>query len=487
MSKNKLVIHDGVSYFSENMRKRRNFNKLLYWYIPSDILSLLAGFLIARKLAVISSEIFLHSALYIDPNNDAIQSTQLLTIALGVILWFMHTGHYSVRSNFWLETTKIFNALLFAGMVDGFLQFTIKEDFPRLLMMSGWIISAGITILLRMAVRKMLMRQGLWQVPTLLVGGGTTADDTYAALESDPSLGYKIVERVNNLPLTFLQAGRSWERLCTMYGVDYVVIALDGYELEQADQPIAQIIREAIPFSVSPPRLNLPVLDMVPQYFFNHDVKLLTRNSGLNQPLSRSIKRTFDFVVSLTILTLISPILLTLAILVKLDGGPALYGHSRIGRNKGTFSCLKFRSMVAKNNHQILEDYLARHPEAMEEWQNTQKLKDDPRVTKIGRILRKLSLDELPQLLNVLKGDMSLVGPRPIVDNEVQKYGSDIAYYYLVRPGITGLWQVSGRNDVSYAQRVQMDSWYVRNWSVWHDIVIMCKTIPALFKRSGAY
>src|SRR5262249_45054225 len=114
-------------------------------------------------------------------------------------------------------------------------------------------------------------------------------------------------------------------------------------------------------------------------------------------------------------------------------------------------------------------------------------LRDDPRVTRIGALLRKTSLDELPQLINVLRGDMSIVGPRPIIMAEVKKYDNDIAHYYRVRPGITGLWQVSGRNDVSYSQRVQMDSWYVRNWSLWNDIAIICKTVPAVVKKNGAY
>jgi lipopolysaccharide/colanic/teichoic acid biosynthesis glycosyltransferase len=139
------------------------------------------------------------------------------------------------------------------------------------------------------------------------------------------------------------------------------------------------------------------------------------------------------------------------------------------------------------NSQEVLQKHLQAHPEARIEWDADQKLKNDPRITPIGNFLRSTSLDELPQLINVLRGEMSLVGPRPIVTDEVSKYEHDIAHYYRVRPGITGLWQVSGRNDVSYTQRVQMDSWYVRNWSLWHDIAILCKTLPALLKRSGAY
>jgi undecaprenyl-phosphate galactose phosphotransferase len=135
----------------------------------------------------------------------------------------------------------------------------------------------------------------------------------------------------------------------------------------------------------------------------------------------------------------------------------------------------------------ILKAHLENNPEAAAEWKATQKLVNDPRVTRIGKFLRSTSIDELPQLINVLRGDMSLVGPRPIVRDEVSHYSNDIDYYYRVRPGVTGLWQVSGRSDTTYAERVQLDSWYVRNWSLWHDIAIMLKTFPAVFKRSGAY
>lgn len=134
-----------------------------------------------------------------------------------------------------------------------------------------------------------------------------------------------------------------------------------------------------------------------------------------------------------------------------------------------------------------LKKYLAIHPEAQEEWGRNFKLKDDPRITKIGRFLRKTSLDELPQLWNVLVGDMSLVGPRPIVKDEIVKYGTYINDFYLVPPGITGVWQVSGRSDTTYDERVQMDSWYVHNWSVWIDIVYLVKTVLAVVKGKGAY
>jgi len=150
------------------------------------------------------------------------------------------------------------------------------------------------------------------------------------------------------------------------------------------------------------------------------------------------------------------------------------------------FDCLKFRSMGVDADS-VLRRLLANDPEAADEWAATQKLRDDPRITRIGRFLRASSLDELPQLLNVVRGEMSLVGPRPIVRAEVARYGSNIEHYYAAKPGLTGLWQVSGRSDMSYARRVQLDVWYVRNWSLWHDIAILFKTVPAVCLQRGAH
>ncbi|EFO1682599.1 sugar transferase, partial [Escherichia coli] len=168
------------------------------------------------------------------------------------------------------------------------------------------------------------------------------------------------------------------------------------------------------------------------------------------------------------------------------DGGPAIYGHDRVGINGKTFKCLKFRSMVV-NSKEILDELLKNDPKAKEEWDATFKLKNDPRITKIGAFLRKTSLDELPQLLNVLKGEMSLVGPRPIINAELERYNDQVDYYLLSKPGMTGLWQVSGRSDVDYDTRVYLDAWYVKNWSMWNDIAILLKTVIVVLKKDGAY
>jgi undecaprenyl-phosphate galactose phosphotransferase len=197
-------------------------------------------------------------------------------------------------------------------------------------------------------------------------------------------------------------------------------------------------------------------------------------------------KRLFDTFAALALLLVLSPALLLMAWAIRRDGGPALFAHPRIGKNGKVFNCFKFRTMVVDAEKQ-LEYLLQSQPELREQWQAEQKLHSDPRVSQVGRLLRRTSLDELPQLINVIRGEMSLVGPRPVVRSELPRYGDQVGYYLMVRPGMTGLWQVSGRNDVDYDTRVYLDSWYVKNWSLWHDLVILFKTISVVLTRQGAY
>jgi Undecaprenyl-phosphate galactose phosphotransferase WbaP len=197
-------------------------------------------------------------------------------------------------------------------------------------------------------------------------------------------------------------------------------------------------------------------------------------------------KRAIDIVGASTLLLMLLPIFLTIGVIVSKDGGKVFFGHDRVGRGGRKFRCLKFRSMV-NNADVVLANLLATDPRARDEWNRDFKLKDDVRITRIGRILRKTSLDELPQLWNVLRGDMSLVGPRPIVEKELPRYGTDAPFYLMVKPGMTGLWQVSGRNDVDYATRVSLDVTYVKERSVLLDVSILLRTFKVVFERDGAY
>jgi Undecaprenyl-phosphate galactose phosphotransferase WbaP len=208
---------------------------------------------------------------------------------------------------------------------------------------------------------------------------------------------------------------------------------------------------------------------------------------NLMLPLPRVTKRLMDLIASLVGGILLLPLFFYIAVAVKMSSrGPILYGHDRIGKDGRHFKAWKFRSMF-QDAHLVLEQYLEAHPELREEWERDHKLRYDPRVTRIGRFIRKTSLDELPQVWNVLRGEMSLVGPRPIVTAEIVKYGPYYGLYTMVTPGITGLWQVSGRNNTTYEERVQLDAYYVRNWSPWLDMYLLIRTIRIVLFADGAY
>ena len=197
-------------------------------------------------------------------------------------------------------------------------------------------------------------------------------------------------------------------------------------------------------------------------------------------------KRLFDVLSASALLLLAAPFMFVIYLLVRLDGGPAIFAHRRIGQNGRPFYCLKFRSMFTDSAAR-LETLLNTDAAAREEWARDHKLRLDPRVTPLGRILRASSLDELPQLINIIRGDMSVVGPRPIVHAEVYRYGSKFAHYCRSRPGLTGIWQISGRNNVSYRRRIAMDVLYSRRGSFLLDMKIVCRTVPAVLLSRGSY
>lgn len=215
----------------------------------------------------------------------------------------------------------------------------------------------------------------------------------------------------------------------------------------------------------------------------NNDRRIVSRP----HVVGRASKRAVDIVMATTALVLLSPLMLIVALIVKLsDRGPVFYSHTRIGYGGAAFGCLKFRTMKTDAAAQLAE-LLRANPSARAEWETTRKLKNDPRITAVGDILRKSSIDELPQLINILRGEMSVVGPRPVTAEELARYGEHVTSYMAARPGLTGQWQTSGRNDVSYEYRVALDVQYIRDWSLTRDFIIIAKTVPALFSQRGCY
>ena len=239
--------------------------------------------------------------------------------------------------------------------------------------------------------------------------------------------------------------------------------------------------------SFVPDLFGVPLSNLEMDAMFQERTLLLHVKNNLSQWHNRVLKRGIDVVAGGLILLAGLPFLLLIALAIRLESpGAPVFVHSRVGRGGQMFPCLKFRTMVQESD-KMLAELLARDPAVRNEWETDFKLRNDPRITRIGKFLRQTSLDELPQLINVMVGQMSLVGPRPIIRDEIVKYGPAIDDYYLVRPGLTGLWQVSGRNDLSYKQRVELDSWYVRNWSPWFDLTILFRTVGVVLERKGAY
>lgn len=219
-----------------------------------------------------------------------------------------------------------------------------------------------------------------------------------------------------------------------------------------------------------------------------NDSRIQIRVDARHYAWQRALKRLLDISAALLFFLLFGWLyLLVWLCVLSTTGTPAIYRHKRVGRSGVEFDCLKFRSMVV-NSADVLKEYLANNPEAQAEWERDFKLRADPRITKFGRIIRKTSLDELPQFWNVLRGEMSLVGPRPVVAKELQQYyGNAIGFYLSVKPGITGPWQVGGRNDLDYDQRIRLDVDYAKNWSVTSDLIILLKTVVVVVARRGSY
>ncbi|MFV8908118.1 undecaprenyl-phosphate galactose phosphotransferase WbaP [Serratia fonticola] len=425
-------------------------------------------------------------------------SARLLTHTMLAVLcvgWFwVRLRHYTYRKPFWFELKEVLRTLLIFAILDLALVAFSKWQFSRYVWILTWSLALILLPLSRAITKRILNKAGMWQKHTIIIGSGKNACDAYAALQSEEVLGFAICAFFSNNK----QSGKEflgipiisdelelWEK-CDPESTQFI-IALEFEEHLLRDEWLKKLaIHNCRSVSVIPTLRGVPLYGTDMSFIFSHEVMILRVSNNLAKRTSRFLKRTFDITGSLMIITILSPILIILMYLVSKDGGNAIYGHERIGRDGLKFKCLKFRSMVS-NSQEVLQALLESDVEARAEWEKDFKLKNDPRITKVGQFIRKTSLDELPQLFNVLRGEMSLVGPRPVIEKELERYAGDVDYYLMAKPGMTGLWQVSGRNDVDYDTRVYFDAWYVKNWSLWNDIAILFKTINVVLKRDGAY
>jgi undecaprenyl-phosphate galactose phosphotransferase len=299
--------------------------------------------------------------------------------------------------------------------------------------------------------------------------------------------GYDVELVLNVNEYSVLEIHQKINKIIKENRFDSAVIDFDSNNIFKLSDLVDHIQRNIHKIIILPKISKMPLLNGELINSIHHKGMAFYVRNNLLSPVDKFLKTIFDYTTSLCLILLFSPLLILLYSIVYIStNGHPLFKHRRMGLNGKEFNVYKFRTMYIDADKR-LEELLEDDEECRIEWEKDFKLKDDPRITKIGNFLRKTSLDELPQLINVLQGKMSLIGPRPIIDREIEKYGEYFEYFTAVKPGITGLWQVSGRNDVDYDERVQLDVWYVRNWSISLDIQILLKTVLVVIGRKGSY
>ncbi len=414
--------------------------------------------------------------------------------ALGLLALLTQFQHYSDRRPFWDELSDFLKLVGVLALLDISLTSIMRWNASRIWWATSWASAFFCLVLVRASTRQLLKRMHLWERPTIIIGGGDNAVDAKRALDSHPELGLRVVgfvgaEDKSSTGEAATQprlAQRDMKGLAQRPGIQWV-IALEHAQSDLREHWLRMLAQwGASDISVIPAMRGVPLHGTDMSHFFSHEVAMLRMRNNLRRWPARLTKRVFDTAAAMVLLVLLSPIMLLIALLIRRDGGPAIFAHPRVGKRGRIFNCFKFRTMVVDAEQQ-LEQLLQQSPELRQEWQDERKLRHDPRISAIGRFLRRTSLDELPQLLNVIRGELSLVGPRPVVKPELQRYGDQLGYYLMVRPGMTGLWQVSGRNDLDYDSRVYLDTWYVKNWSLWYDLIIVLKTVKVVLQRTGAY
>lgn len=358
-----------------------------------------------------------------------------------------------------------------------------------------WLASFICLIIVRYLLKRILDERKIFRIPLLIVGAQEEALAFVKSINNDIGMSsYKVVGLISdktpikgleNYPL--LGDFKDIEKIIKTTGVNNVLIAIPYLEQAKMQNIIHRVQPLVKNICIIPNLQAIPMGGADLETFFDEKFMLIKVRNNLARNINKLIKLIFDLIVGLLICILVIPIIIACAIWVKLDSkGPVFYNAKRIGKNGKEFTCYKFRSMYT-NGDELLKQYLAENLVAKKEWDEFQKLHNfDPRVTKAGKIMRKTSLDELPQILNVLKGEMSLVGPRPYLPREKEMMGSFYNIIISTVPGITGYWQVNGRSDVTFEDRLKMDDWYVRNWSVWIDVILLIKTIKVVIFNKGA-
>ncbi len=377
-------------------------------------------------------------------------------------------GLYTKRNDFWEELRRSYMSAFLLLISIVMILFVTKstEEFSRtfyILMFLNllWIMPLG-----RITCKKLLYVSGLWHINAFLVGNAQQVEKLKKDLAINWYLGYQSVDSIKKAKIVFI-ATREMK-------VDILEKLIHKYK-----RCVKEVI--LIPYLHNISFANSEIIDLRigRMSFINIQNQLfITKNIY--------IKKIAEFLLILLMLPVIVIVMLIISIFIKLDSrGSIFFKQKRLGEDGRIFKCYKFRTMY-ENSDAVLSDYLKQNPEEIENYETYHKYKNDPRITNIGALLRQSSLDELPQIINVFKLEMNLIGPRPYMINEEAKIGEDVETILHVKPGLTGLWQISGRNNLDFFERVELDVWYIQNWSLWLDFIIFIKTFVVLITRKGA-
>lgn len=357
----------------------------------------------------------------------------------------------------------------------------------------SWLFSIVAFPMFRALTRNIFQKAAWWGIPVVIFGAGKTGRLMADRLLKKPWLGYKPVLFLDDdrdlgteyAGIPILNGIALGPTIAAEFKIDTAIVAMPGIDRKRLGLIISDYVQAFRHYTLIPDYIGVTNLWMSVKDF--DGVLGLYTVQSLLLPLNHNLKRVFDLTICIIGGLLILPFVIIIALLVKLDSpGPIFYKHHRLGKGGKPFMAWKFRSMVS-NSKEVLQKLLADNPERRSEWEANQKLRDDPRITRMGNFLRRTSLDELPKIWNVLKGEMSLIGPRPIVEDEVEKYAHHYALFASVKPGMSGLWQVSGRSETDYEERIALDILYIQSWSLWLDLYILFKTVGVVIEGKGAY
>ena len=467
--------------------------------IAADITALLVAFLVAY---VIRSEALPHLATLGQPALPL--STQLTSafslIALILIIIFAFEKLYTKRFSFWDETRHLLKGITLSFVLLMVIVFITRSytQFSRAVLVITCLLSLVTIPFFRLFIKKLLVKIDLWKKNVLILGTDAAAKLIVQGLEKNPTLGYKVVGLLtDNKALIGNDIGNQngvrvigeiseLEKLSKVLDVQDIIIAIPSIGRQRLTNLVERCEKLTETIRIIPDTGSLFTVGVETENL--GDILSLSVARNLAKPWNIFVKRVFEFFSALLFFACFSPFFLVISLAIKLNSpGPVFFFQERLGQKGKTFKIIKFRSMYAESDAKLRE-YLSQNLEVQKEWEQYQKIKNnDPRVTKVGKFLRKYSLDESPQLLNVLKGEMSLVGPRPYLPRERLKMGEALNIISRVKPALTGLWQVSGRNILPFKERLIMDEYYIRNWSFWLDIVILLRTLRVIVKREGAY